>query len=572
MCFISPIEEHVELIENVVSMHIRYPYTLRSMLFYTLRVLVCTAGLILWSGEARELYADSAESRNYSAECGKPNGPCNPGYDSQFNTGIAKDGQCPDDSPCEDGYYCRAEILAVGMPEYVSNQCSKINYPCGGYLENCCAPEFTCDSKGPNGEPLTCQVGGGPYYSPGSGICQLNPKCGGTMEPCCQPWGHRDFWKNRETSDGIFSNPSLCDKGHYCNYHTPLRETPMNGTCVPNDPECGLLGKPCCIETSVTAEARDNSMQIFSCNDSGLVCNLASLTCRENQVFDTLEEISELCGKPNGACVPAYVPPFLNTNLTGEDLTHPCDKGCPLDYFCALIKFRDYHESIDRATSMCLGPADPDCGKLGKPCCPWKIGDQSVDGDLHCDEFDSEETPLQCRSMFAMNQDLGDKSYFIVNRISEKSFFGWEGEELRGNYMSAIQNSICTATVECGSENNPCCHDYQAGYVYTNPKSINNAGNASLLCADGLFCRYDNFTVMHPQGTCVSNDPECGQQKGSPCCKRSLTSTFSGVRGIPDSGLGHEEFYCRNNSVQCEYTGKYTVLQFGKTPRCVALT
>jgi hypothetical protein len=393
------------------------------------------------------------------------------------------------------------------------------------------------------------------------------------MEPCCQPWGHRDFWKNRETSDGKFSNPSLCDKGNYCNYHTPLRETPVNGTCIPNDPECGRPGKPCCIETTVTAEARDNSMQWVSCNGSDLFCNLASLTCQEIQVFDSLKEINNLCGQPNGACVPAYVSPALNTNFTGKDFDNQCDKGCPSDYFCALIKYSvygdTYGERKDLATSMCLGPADPDCGKLGKPCCPWKTDDQSVDGELHCD---SGSSPLQCRSMFALNQDFSGKSFFTINNKISKSFFGWEGENQRRNHISAIQSSICTAMVECGSENNPCCHDYQVGYIYTNPKSINNAGNTSLLCAEGLYCRYDNFTMMHPQGTCVSNDPECGQQAGSLCCKRSLTSVYSGLRGIPESDLGQEEFYCLNSSITCEYTTKDTVLQFGKEPTCVALT
>jgi hypothetical protein len=311
----------------------------------------------------------------------------------------------------------------------------------------------------------------------------------------------------------------------------------------------------------------------LSCNGSDLFCNLASLTCQEIQVFDSLKEINNLCGQPNGACVPAYVSPALNTNFTGKDFDNQCDKGCPSDYFCALIKYSvygdTYGERKDLATSMCLGPADPDCGKLGKPCCPWKTDDQSVDGELHCD---SGSSPLQCRSMFALNQDFSGKSFFTINNKISKSFFGWEGENQRRNHISAIQSSICTAMVECGSENNPCCHDYQVGYIYTNPKSINNAGNTSLLCAEGLYCRYDNFTMMHPQGTCVSNDPECGQQAGSLCCKRSLTSVYSGLRGIPESDLGQEEFYCLNSSITCEYTTKDTVLQFGKEPTCVALT
>lgn len=549
------------------------------MSFFKVQVLICTVGLILCSSQARQLYADSAESsqvpRNYSTECGKPNGPCNPGYTSQLGVSIAADGLCPDDSPCEEGYYCG---VVVGlMPDFgLPNLCYPIQYPCGNYLGACCAPEFTCDGKGPRGEPLTCQVPGGPYFPIGSGHCLSNPKCGGAMEPCCQPWGHRDFWKNRETSDGIFSNPSLCDSGHYCNYHTPLRETPLNGTCIPNDPECGLLGKPCCVSTMVTAEWRDNSRQILSCNVSNAFCDQASQTCLEIQVFDTVEEVYSLCGKPNGACAPPYVPPSSSrANFTSNSLDTECDKGCPSGYLCALVEYEKYDreqkEIVDLAVPMCLGPADPNCGTLGKPCCPWKIDDETVDGDLHCDAFAPDGTPLQCRSMFALNQDLSDKSFTFAVSLSNVSFFSWDGEKSRQSYLSAIQSSMCTPIVECGSENNPCCHDYQTGYLYTNPASINKAGNESLLCADGLYCHYDNFTILHPQGTCIPNDPECGQQKGSPCCKRSLLSPLTGVRGMPETDLGKQEFYCRNKSIQCEYTTMDTVMQFGKAPSCVTL-
>ena len=496
----------------------------------------------------------NSTTKRYSDDCGKPGGPCNPGADDQFGSAISKDNLCPDYQPCVEGYFCMADALNVGMPTYSSNYCVPQPINCGQYLKKCCAPDFVCDGKGPGGVPLTCQVSGGPYFHPGNGLCMPNPECGGKGQPCCQPWGHRDFWTNRETADGIFSNPFLCDKTYYCNYHTPIRETPINGTCVANDPECGLPGKPCCIETTTTYEARDSSQQRFRCSDEdGLYCNLGSFVCEKKQFNASIVEVNRLCGQPYGACFPAYDPRNSNSTFaTAEDFPDvQCNKQCPDGYFCAVVS------GDEDDVPACLGPIDPDCGKLDKPCCPWTVGDsqsKTVDGDLHCDERDSQGNPLQCRSIFSLNQSLDTGDYFLLPDMDE------------GRYRAALQHSSCTKMVECGSEGNPCCHDYQDGYLYTNPKSLNAAGNESFLCAEGLFCHYENFTLINPQGTCIQNDPDCGTVDGSKCCIQSLTVPMSEIRG--DLNIGEELFFCRNSSLTCSLEIRESVVHFGAFPLC----
>ena len=515
----------------------------------------CTEAQDLEQSPIAENFILNRTTARYSDECGKPGGPCNPGADSQFGSAISKDNLCPDYQPCQEGYFCIADALNVGMPEYSSNYCVPQPKNCGQYLKNCCGPDFTCNEKGPEGIPLTCQASGGPYFPPGGGLCMPNPKCGGTGQPCCQPWGHRDFWADKETADGAFSNSYLCDKDNYCNYHTPIRETPINGTCVANDPRCGLLGKPCCIETTTTHEARDNSKQSLRCRDD-LYCNLGSFVCDERELNGSIAEVNRLCGKPYGACFPAYDPRNPNSTVaSAEDFPDiQCNEQCPDDYFCAVVSGQD-------DVPACLGPVDPDCGKPGKPCCPWTVDEtesKKIDGDLHCDERDSEGNRLQCRSVFSLNRSLDTGTFFITSDMDE------------GRFKAAIQNSICTKLVECGSENKPCCHDYQDNYVYTNPKSLNAAGNQSLLCGEGLFCHYENFTLFNPQGTCLQNDPECGTMDGSKCCVRSLTAPMSGIRG--DINIGEEVFFCRNGSLTCSFETRDSVVQFGAPLLCSLLS
>ncbi|KAI8112570.1 hypothetical protein M9434_003891 [Picochlorum sp. BPE23] len=493
----------------------------------------------------------------YSDDCGKPGGPCNPGYDAQFGSGISKDNLCPDDQPCQEGYFCIADTLNVDMPEYESNYCVPQPDPCGGYLQRCCAPEFTCDGEESSGVPLTCQVTGGPYFTPGSGVCMPNPKCGAAGEPCCQPWGHRDYWGNRSTADGIFSNPSLCNGGYYCNFHSPSRQSPINGTCVANQPDCGLLGKPCCIETTTTFEAYDSSMQWYSCEDT-LGCNLGSLRC-ERERNTSISELNRLCGQPYGACTPAFNG-YNPESMFGTQEDFPeldCSKPCPENYLCSVIAWNHRVDDMYANLSMCIGPVDPECGTLDNPCCPWTIDEKkTVDGDLHCRERDSDGNLLQCRSLFALNRPT-DISGFYTPIEDDSSFDRWP-----------IQSSICTPLEECGSENKRCCHEYQDNYIYANPKSPHAAGDESLLCDEGLYCRYDNFTGPSPQGTCVANDPECGTYEGSPCCTLSLTRPWNIPRGINSN---EQVTYCRNESLSCYKGPPNSILQFGFSPVCIPL-
>lgn len=502
---------------------------------------------------------------SYSSECGKPGGPCNPGYDAQFGNAISKDNLCPDEQPCQEGYFCISDTLSVLMPEYLSNYCVPQPDPCGGYLQRCCAPTFVCDGQGPSGEPLTCQVGGGPYFTPGSGVCMPNPECGAAGEPCCQPWGHRDFWGNRSTADGIFSNPSLCNESYYCNYHSPSRQSPINGTCVANEPDCGSLGNACCIQTTTTYEARDDSMQQYSCDDA-LECNLVTLRC-ERKTNTSISELNRLCGQPFGACAPAfnrYDPEYIFA--TQEDFPElACSKPCPENYLCSVIVWDDWEYEYDKGVNLsaCVGPVDSECGTLGKPCCPWTIDDKTVDGDMYCRERDSDGNPLQCRSLFALNQrtDISAFAPRSENTIGLIDVVAW--------YNWPIQNSMCTSLVECGSENARCCHEYQENYIYANPKSPHAAGNESLLCDEGLFCHYDNFTLISSQGRCIANEPDCGLYEGAPCCTLSLTAPSNLPTGI---NVNQDITYCRNESLWCDRGPPNSIVQFGFSPVCIQLS
>jgi hypothetical protein len=359
----------------------------------------------------------------------------------------------------------------------------------------------------------------------------------------------------------------------YCNYHTFARETPINGTCVPNDADCGSLGKACCVETTVTFEASDYSWQRVSCDlESNLSCNLVTLTCEEDLMSslpNTTSKISELCGMPYGACFPAFTPSNPNGTIAGpEDFPDiNCDKGCPENYFCAVVeRYRTVEKqySGEPYTSeelfgapACLGPVDPECGKIGKPCCPWRVEDADlIDGELHCDERDSDGQLLQCRSLYDLN------GYTPKLPMYSGRFQGFHA------IKAAIESSTCTRLVECGSENNTCCHDYQDRYIYTNPISPHASSNTSLLCADGLYCHYQNFTFDNPQGTCISNTPDCGLEEGSACCIRSITTPVFSYREDLHT-VGSEEFYCRNSSLVCSMNRRISVLQTPFTGSCI---
>ena len=505
--------------------------------------------------------------QEYNETCGTAYGPCSPGYGYQLNWFDGPD-YCPKEQPCPEGYFC----LHDGYTDKGDNICVPELKPCGNYLERCCVPHV-CPGTGEKGEPLACQASGGPYFAPGGGLCMPNPECGRLNQPCCQPFGHRDYWSGKETHDGSLGD--LCKEGLYCRFHNCRRRTPISGTCVKNTPDCGTaVGKPCCIRTSVTYEAHDNSKHSFHCKPrTGLVCQETTLTCvespkKEERNVLSIQELQESCGKPWGLCFPAWNGSMrLPSDYFPADFSCPADKEqCPSGYVCALSSFTPYLNGTQELRDdlpICFGPVETDCGTLDRPCCPWPLGSERTskfDGNLWCNETDGSGAPLQCISSSSPRTD----SYFDVESI--------------------LAGHRCVKREPCGSLGQSCC-SFEA-IPYTNPPVFNASGNHSLACSDGLFCNYTNFLMCpdsrhiyfgvdeteslgmnanfsQAEGTCVANPRDCGSDLGKPCCVLSLRTTNIFER--------REEYYCDSSQgLVCDPDSKRVRLGHGvgQHPTC----
>ena len=492
------------------------------MILITLCCLLELVQVVSGQGETSREQINTADKK-YDPRCGTPNGPCGPGYGWQFNWFPGPD-TCPDPQPCPDGYFC----LHDGFAEEGDNICLPQPKNCGNLLENCCVPHV-CEGKGESGEPLACQAIGGPYFAPGGGLCMPNPKCGKLGQPCCQSWGHRDAWFGMEWHDGDKGN--LCEGDLYCEFNNCRRETPISGTCVANADNCGTkVGAPCCITTGVSYVAYDDAVQKLDCDKGpNLTCDVRQdiPTCihkaKETETNKKLQEMLQQCGQPGGSCLPAWNGTmFLSSEYFPQITCPPEQQECPPDYFCGFLSSWMY--GIETELPMCLGPVDPECGKLGKPCCPWTIDSEKnkhVDGNLWCKRTDEDENPLQC-------------IYKYDNKDS-------------GYIADAIIYSRCVKNEPCGSLNQPCCRFRE---LYSNPPSVVSIRNKSLACGEGLFCNYtdtffcpdfnaismDNYHIRTEEGTCVANPVDCGSDIGKPCCVRSVQNVTDFAR--------REEYYC----------------------------
>ena len=499
-----------------------------------------------------EMTNSVANNSQYNPECGMPGGPCGPGYGYQFNYYPGPE-YCPDPQPCPSGYFCEHPSIY----EWVQNRFSPQPKQCGEYLKNCCVPRM-CNGTGENGEPLTCQATGGPYFAPAGGLCMPNPKCGKEGQPCCQSWGNRDYWKRKERHDG--EKGHLCEGSLYCQFDNCRRTTPISGTCVPNLPECGVKeGAPCCIRSRVTYEAYDAAVQEFYCADgTDLECDsypdMPICTRKQSQNVEIFPNEILQCGKPGGACAPAWNgSTILNTLDFGTKFVQlinnctPEELQCPPEYFCGIrnVPYVYSREFESKFLPACIGPVDAECGKESRPCCPWQIdastGEKIVDGELWCDATNVDGTPLQCIS----KDDLDVYSMEM-----------------------AIKNSKCVLNKPCGSLGESCCRfvEENSFFHFENPAQSTSIQNRSLACEKGLYCNYTDFLrcpsaafmYSNPsrldQGTCIANAKDCGLEVGKPCCVRSLR-----YRGYFPK---REVYYCDvSKSLVCDPSNKR--VQFG---------